>query len=259
MAPLEALEEYRRFALEVATEAGELTLRHFRSGLTVDLKEDESPVTRADRETESLIRHRIRARYPEHTVIGEEEGEERRESRYSWIIDPIDGTKAFVHGVPFYTVLIAFAVDERPVVGVVHAPAMGEPVSAAAGAPLQTIGCTGGISGVRRLEDARLHSTDFADLMRRYPAGTQKLLSRVKAARTWADGYGYLMLATGRADVMIDPVMSLWDIAPLYPVLEAAGAGWSDLQGRRDMPGSSIICASSSELREEALALLSAG
>lgn len=258
-AEIEALAEYRSFAEELAREAGELTLRYYRSGVAVDTKEDQSPVTVADRETETHIRARISERYPNHTIIGEEGGEESHDSRYSWIIDPIDGTKAFVHGIPFYTVLIAFAIDERPVAGVIHAPAMEETVSASTGSGVIYNRGTAGLSGVRRLEDARLHGTDFADLLRRYPKGGAELLSRVKAARTWADAYGYLMLVTGRCDLMLDPVMSLWDIAPLYPILEEAGAYWSDFQGRKDMPGKSIIAAASTELHAAGFSYLSEG
>ncbi|MFP4407579.1 MAG: inositol monophosphatase family protein, partial [Spirochaetaceae bacterium] len=115
-----------------------------------------------------------------------------------------------------------------------------------------------GVTGVRRLEEARLHSTDFADLLRWYPKGAPPLLSKVKAARTWADAYGYLMLVTGRCEIMLDPIMSLWDIAPLYPILEEAGASWSDFQGRRDMPGESIIAAASPELHEAVFSDLAA-
>ncbi len=256
---IEALAEYRRFAEEIAREAGEITLRYFRTGVAVDHKDDQTPVTVADRETEAFIRKRISEQFPEHTIIGEEGGEESHDSRYSWIVDPIDGTKSFVHGVPFYTVLIAFAIDQRPVAGVIHAPALEETVSASTGSGLLYNRGAAGITGVRELEEARLHSTDFADLFRRYPKGVPALLSRVRAARTWADAYGYVMLVTGRCDLMLDPIMSLWDIAPLYPILEEAGASWSDFQGRRDMPGDSIIAAASPELQEAAFSYLSEG
>ena len=258
-ASIEALEGYRSFAEALAIEAGEVTLSYFRTGVAVDRKSDDTPVTVADRETEKLIRSRIAKSYPEHTIIGEEGGAETQDSRYSWIIDPIDGTKAFVHGVPFYTVLIAFAIDERPVMGVIHAPALEETVSGATGCGVRYNRGDASVSGVRRLENARLHGTDFAELVKRYPAGGPALLSRVRAARTWADAFGYLMLVTGRADLMLDPVMSLWDIAPLYPILEEAGAAWSDFQGRRDTPGDSIIAAASQELLEEAFSVISLG
>jgi histidinol phosphatase-like enzyme (inositol monophosphatase family) len=258
-ATIEALEEYRSFGEALALEAGEITLTYFRTDLQVDRKSDDTPVTVADRETEKHIRERIGKRYPDHTIIGEEGGEESHQSRYSWIIDPIDGTKAFVHGVPFYTVLIAFAIDERPVMGVIHAPALEETVSGATGCGVRYNRGEAAVTGVRSLREARLHGTDFAELARRYPKGAMALLSRAKAARTWADGFGYLMLVTGRADLMLDPVMSLWDIAPLYPILEEAGAAWSDFQGRRDTPGNSIIAAASQELLEEAFALISLG
>ena len=254
----DVLEEYREFAVDLAREAGEITLRYFRSNVEVDRKSDSSPVTIADRETEAFIRKRIAERYPDHTIIGEEGGEESRDSRYSWIVDPIDGTKAFIHGVPFYTVLIAFAMDELPILGVIHAPALDETVSGAAGAGCRYSGGTCSISATRSLSKARMHATDFADLYRRYPRGTERLLSKVGAARTWADAFGYLMLVTGRAELMIDPVMSLWDIAPLYPILDEAGASWSDFQGRRDMPGESIVAAASPELLEETLSLFRA-
>ncbi|MFP4330613.1 MAG: inositol monophosphatase family protein [Spirochaetaceae bacterium] len=256
---ISALEEYRAFAVELAQEAGEITLRYFRSGVQVDRKSDNSPVTVADRETEAHIRRRISQHFPQHTIIGEESGEESRDSRYSWIIDPIDGTKAFIHGVPFYTVLIAFAIDQRPVAGVIHAPALEETVSAATGGGIHYNRGEAGVTEVRELRKARLNATDFAELSRRYPVGCSELLSSVEAARGWADAYGYLMLVTRRAELMLDPVMSLWDIAPLYPILEEAGAAWCDFLGRRDIPGQSIIAASSSQLLESAFDLLRKG
>ena len=132
------LDEYLAFALQVALDAGRVALEHYQTGVAVELKADASPVTRADRGAEQLIRQAIAARYPDHAVVGEEYGADGRRSSFRWIVDPIDGTKSFIRGVPLFGVLIALEIDGQAEVGVCHMPAVGETVAAATG-----LGCTG--------------------------------------------------------------------------------------------------------------------
>jgi histidinol phosphatase-like enzyme (inositol monophosphatase family) len=201
------LNEYLDFAKDLAREAGKVTLRYYRSRLDVENKADASPVTIADRETEQFIRAAIRARYPEHGILGEEFGEETPGAPWRWVIDPIDGTQSFIHGVPLYTVLLALEFNGAPQLGVIHNPPQDETVAAATG-----LGCTYNgepcrVSTTSDLGQAWVYVTDYTDLAVRRPRFTAELLARAAHTRSWADAYGYQMVATGRADVMLDPIM----------------------------------------------------
>lgn len=222
------------FGVEAAREAGEVTLRYFRREVETRLKGKEDFVTQADVEAEALLRRRIAERFPEDSVIGEEAGESAGTSGRRWIIDPIDGTYAFVHGVPFYGVLLGVEVDGEPAVGVVNIPALGEVVYAARGLGCFWNGEPARVSQTSRLEDALLLATDFGSCARYgFGAAAEELQRRASMRRTWGDCYGYVLVATGRADVMLDPVMNVWDCAALLPVLEEAGGTFTDWRGRR--------------------------
>jgi histidinol-phosphatase len=224
------------FAVSIAREAGLHTLRFFqRPDLAVEIKSDASPVTVADRQAEELLRRCIAEKFPADAILGEEFGEQPGTSGYRWILDPIDGTKSFVHGVPLYGTLVAVEHEERSVIGVIYLPALDEGVHAAVGlgawhvrgnAPPQPAR----VSNVATLRESLLLSSEI-----RFPAPRQQaLLDLVHATRinrTWGDCYGYLLVATGRAEAMIDPIMNLWDAAALQPILEEAGGTFTDWQG----------------------------
>jgi histidinol-phosphatase len=236
------MESLLRFAVELAREAGEVTLRYFRSSLVPERKADGSFVTEADRRAERLIRARLEESFPEDGVLGEEEGERAGTSGRRWIIDPVDGTYSFVHGVPLYGVLIGLEVLDEPVVGVVNLPALGEMVSAARGQGCFWNGARVHVSSTAKLEEALLLSTDFGTC-ERYGFGraAQALERRAGARRTWGDCYGHVLVATGRADVMLDPVMNVWDCAPLLPILEEAGGTFTDWRGQATVRGGNAI------------------
>ena len=236
------------FAVEIAIAAGRNTLPYFGFGKRdprVEYKKDDSPVTDADRSSELLLRERILKRFPRHGILGEEfESVAGEPGEPTWVLDPIDGTRAFVAGVPLYTVLVALVDGDTPRIGVIHNPVTEETVSAQVGA-----GCY--------LNGARIHlsegtatptvcCTDYGDLARRHPALLSHIAEAGYTARTWADAYGYLLLATGRVDAMIDPVMNRWDIAPIYPIIEEAGGTISSLTGKREPLGASALAATSS-------------
>jgi len=250
----DALKQRLDWAVEIALEAGRLTLGHFRqSGLQVERKADDSPVTVADREAEELLRLRIAERFPADGLLGEELGSIEGKSGFQWVLDPIDGTKSFIHGVPLYTTLVAVLHEEQPCAGVIHAPAMSETVYAATGGGCCYLPGPGilprpaYVSQVSRLEESLVLTSEVANFALRRPADAShvyhELERQARLARTWGDGYGYLMVATGRAEVMIDAVMNLWDAAPLQTVIEEAGGRFSDWQGRPTVhSGDAVAC-----------------
>jgi len=234
--------ELLNFAVDLARGAGEITLKYFRRAPETFTKSDGSFVTIADREAEAYLRKTISGRFPDDAILGEEEGESNGRSGRRWIVDPIDGTFSFVHGVPLYGVLIGLEIDGEASLGVVNIPALDEIVYAA-----NELGCffngkPSTVSSTATLEEALLLSTDF-EACNKYGFGkvTEALLGRVKASRTWGDCYGHVLVATGRADVMLDPVMNLWDCAALLPIIEAAGGTFTDWQGARTVYGGNAI------------------
>ncbi|MHA2208244.1 MAG: inositol monophosphatase family protein [Candidatus Thorarchaeota archaeon] len=237
------LKDYLGFAVNAAVGAGKITSEFFLGSMDVDTKTADTPVTEADRMAEVYIRERIEETYPSHSILGEEAGEKGRVSDYRWIIDPIDGTQSFIRGVPLYTVLIALEVRGEPLVGVIHNPPLQETVAGATGVGCFYNGAPCQVSSTSELEKAWVQVTDYADLVRRRPKFTKRLLEGSYSCRTWGDAYGYLLVATGRVDVMIDPIMKIWDIAPLKPIISEARGVFTDLDGTPNAKGdSSIAC-----------------
>ena len=230
------LKELLDFGVEAAREAGEVTLRYFKRKFETRLKGKDNFVTQADLEAEELLRHLIVGRYPDDAIVGEEGGESAGTSGRRWILDPIDGTYSFVHGVPFYGVLVGVEVDGEPAVGVIHLPALGETVYAAKGLGCFWNGEPARVSSIERLEDALLLATDFGSCAHHgFGAAAEELQRRAAMRRTWGDCYGYALVATGRADVMLDPILNVWDCAALLPVLEEAGGTFTDWKGLRSI------------------------
>ena len=225
--------ELRDDAIKFAKAGGDSTLAYFNKSFALEFKDDESPVTNADREAESIIRDMIRKKYPSHGIIGEEFGTENDKAEVVWILDPIDGTKSFIHGVPLYTTLIGVLVNNSPVAGVIYAPAINEIAAAAKG-----LGCTlnGDICSVRKcgeIKKATFLSTDvgsFGDFGLDKPF--RELVSSTRIHRTWGDAYGHMLVATGRADIMVDAILNIWDAAALYPVITEAGGSYTDVFGQ---------------------------
>ncbi|HEX8722723.1 MAG TPA: inositol monophosphatase family protein [Pyrinomonadaceae bacterium] len=236
------LQELLDFSVSAAREAGEITLRYFRRKFETRLKGKDNFVTQADLEAEEFLRRGILERFPGDAIVGEEGGESPGSTGRRWIIDPIDGTYSFVHGVPFYGVLLGCEVDGDPAVGVVNIPALGEIVYAARGLGCFWNGEPARVSQTARLEDALLLSTDFGSCARYgFGAPAEELQRRAAMRRTWGDCYGYVLVATGRADVMLDPAMNVWDCAALLPVLEEAGGTFTDWAGRRTIHSGNAV------------------
>ncbi len=236
------LRELLDFSVSAAREAGEITLKYFRQKFETRLKGKDNFVTQADVEAEEFLRSEILKRFPGDAIVGEEGGERAGTSGRRWIIDPIDGTYSFVHGVPFYGVLLGCEVDGDPAVGVINIPALGEVVYAAKGLGCFWNGEPARVSQTERLEDALLLSTDFGSCARHgFGAAGEALQLRAAQRRTWGDCYGYVLVATGRADVMLDPAMNVWDCAALLPVLEEAGGTFTDWQGLRTIHSGNAV------------------
>jgi histidinol phosphatase-like enzyme (inositol monophosphatase family) len=225
------------FAVDAAWAAGRVTLGHFQVGVDVERKADDSPVTIADRGAERLLRERIASRYPDHAILGEEYGAAGAHQRYRWVIDPIDGTKSFVSGMPLYGVLVGLEVDGTPAVGVCHFPALGETLSAATGLGCYWNGRRARVSGVDRLDEATLGYSDSRDLADRMGAHWARLSHAVRLVRGWGDCYGHCLVATGRLDVMLDAAMNPWDCCALVPIVREAGGAFTDWTGTPRIDG----------------------
>jgi histidinol-phosphatase len=229
----ETLSSYLDFATETAYLAGKTTLAHFQVGLPVDYKGDDTPVTVADRQAEELIRARIEARYPRHAIVGEEYGtKDGVGSSHRWFVDPIDGTKSFVCGVPLYAVLLGLEIEGQVQAGVAYFPALDEMLAAAAG-----LGCwwNGRRARVSQADSLRHGVVTCGDVAAFAKYGRAEAWQRIQQATYfragWGDAYGYLLVATGRVELMLDPVMSVWDCAPFPPILQEAGGYFGDWQG----------------------------
>lgn len=235
------LNEFFDFAVSAAWQAGRQTLAHYQTGVAVDRKIDRSLVTEADRNAEALLRRLISARYPDHSIVGEEFGVDTRGAGHRWIIDPIDGTNTFVRGVPFYGVLMALEIGGEYVVGVCYFPALDEMIAAARGAGCFWNGRRTRVSQVTSLAEACVAYTDSRGMRERLATGWDTLQDATALQRGWGDCYGHCLVATGRADIMLDPRMNPWDCAALIPILQEAGGRFTDWQGRAVIDGGDAV------------------
>lgn len=233
--------EYLDFAIQAAYRAGQLSLAHFQTGVAIDRKADDSPVTVADRGAEELLRALIHERFPRHAVLGEELGEADNDSDHRWILDPIDGTRSFVRGVPLYGVLVALEVRKEVLVGVCYLPALSEMIAAGRGEGCRWNGREAQVSRIDRLSDALVSVTEPGSLDDEHAHFWANLKKQVRVVRGWSDCYGHCLVATGRAEVMLDPVMNPWDNAALAPIVEEAGGTFTDWTGERTIYGGSAI------------------
>ncbi len=227
---------------DVARLAGDVARSHYRNNIAVEWKGDGSPVTAADRAAEMAAREWIGERFPGDAILGEEFGETNPGATRRWILDPIDGTKSFVHGVPLWGSLVAVCEGETVLAGAACFPGVDEIVAAAPGEGCWWNGSRCHVSAMDRLDRTTALTTDDRFLERpEYRPRWQALASRVAISRTWGDCYGYLLVATGRAEVMCDPVMNPWDAAALQPIITEAGGVFTDWRGRATAFGGDTI------------------
>lgn len=232
---LEAAEAVARLAADTA-------VAWFGTDLAIEQKADGSPVTLADRGAEEAARAWITARFPDDGIVGEEFGVVRPEARRQWFIDPIDGTKSFVRGVPLWGSLVGIVEGDTVLAGAVCCPAVGETIAAAIGEGAWWNGRRARVSPTAELAQATVLVTDDRayGLVEKRDAW-RRLADAASIARTWGDCYGYLLVATGRAEAMVDPKMNAWDAAAVLPVIEEAGGVFTDFAGARTAFGGDVI------------------
>ena len=243
------------FTEKLADASAQVIKRYFRTQVTVEHKADASPVTVADREAERVMRELIRKEFPAHGIIGEEWGDYQPDAEYVWVLDPIDGTKNFVSGSFLFGTLIALLHHGRPVLGVIHHPLLNE-FLVGTGDQTWLNGQRVSVRACTRIEDATLLASSHWTV-HRYQNGAafDALSRRVRLYRTWGDCHGYYLVATGYADIMIDPIMSVWDMMALIPIIEGAGGRITDYQGRDPVGGDGII-ATAGSIHDEVVGLL---
>lgn len=213
--------------------------RHF----SVEQKSNQTPVTIADRESERLMRSMINSRFPEHGIIGEEFGAENEQAEYVWVLDPIDGTIAFIHGVPLFVTLIALLKDGQPIWGAINQPVAklrceGDNTNAWFNGENVKMRNPTGLAGTTLL------ATDIGNIARLHnKKGFDELLKNASLFRTWGDGFGYILVACGKADIMLDAKMAPWDILPVIPVARGAGAKITTFSGGDPVVGQSAVTA----------------
>jgi len=245
-------------ALEISAAAAAIPMQYFRTSIAVEDKPDESPVTIADRETEAYIRREIEKRFPSHSIFGEEFGRSGQDSNYTWIIDPIDGTRSFICGFPLFGMLLGVLHGDEPVTGVIRMPALGEVFSGfrGGGAHKDTapIHCRESI----RLKDARIVINEANRMLLNEPLKLRRLMSLGAIRRFFNDCYPFALLALGQIDVVIDSDLQPYDYLPIVPVVEAAGGIMTDWDGEKLSLRSngSILAAATPELHREVMSQL---
>lgn len=228
------------FALDAVWQAGRITLGYFQTGVTAEWKSDNTPVTIADREAEKRLRELFARYYPDCGIIGEEFGEQPSKNGLTWIIDPIDGTKSFVHGVPIYGCLLALIEGDTSWIGVAHFPAVNDMLYASKGGGCYWNGRRAQVSTVSDLREATLLMSEVKGHGDK-DAAVEKLVNSTYITRTWGDSYGYSLVATGRAEIMLDPIMSVWDCGPFQVIMEEAGGKFTDWNGTPTIYGGCSI------------------
>jgi myo-inositol-1(or 4)-monophosphatase len=240
------LNEFQDFIKTLAEESAKVIRPYFRSKISIEQKSDLSPVTIADKKAEETLRNLIQKEFPEHGIIGEEFGEENIDAEYVWVLDPIDGTKSFICGALSFGTLIALLHNNKPVLGVINHPILnefliGDNYNTYLNGKSVFVRNTSSLSEAVLLVTDHIHSEKYLDKEK-----FENLINSVKIYRNWGDCYGYYLLSTGFADIMIDPIMSVWDKMALIPIVRGAGGMITDCKGNDPETGSNILAASNS-------------
>jgi histidinol phosphatase-like enzyme (inositol monophosphatase family) len=249
------LEEIKPFFKLLANESSIIIKKYFRTEFSVDSKADLSPVTIADKLAEEKMRSIITNQFPLHGIIGEEFGNQNFEAEFVWVLDPIDGTKSFISGALSFGTLIALLKNGKPIFGVINHPILDEFLI---GDNLNSYLNDKKVSirNCKSIKDATLLTTDHLNIKKYQNInGFENLINKVKLYRNWGDCYGYYLLASGSADIMIDPIMSVWDSMALIPIINGAGGMITDYQGNDPVKGQSIV-ASNKFIHSEVINIL---
>ena len=252
---MENINEFKLFAKHLSEISGIVIRSYFRTKIKIDSKSDLSPVTIADKKAEELMREEIMKKFPDHGIIGEEFGKHNEDSKYQWVLDPIDGTKSFICGAVTFGTLIALTYKGEPVLGVINQPILKEYlVGDNKSARLNDVNVN--VRKVEDLSDAVLLTTDHLNIGR-YQSQKKfdELIKKVKLYRNWGDCYGYYLVATGFADIMIDPIMNVWDSMALIPIIKGAGGIITDYKGSNPVNGNSIV-ASTAVIHSQVIKIL---
>ena len=241
---IQVLNDFKSFSKVLAHHSGEIIKKYFRTEINVESKPDFSPVTIADKKAEEAMRELIFKEFPEHGILGEEFGVYNEGAEYQWVLDPIDGTKSFICGAITFGTLIALTKNDEPILGVINQPILDHFLigdNKTAELNNQKVK----VRDCKTIKDAVLVYTDHLNIEKYQSLEKfEKLMREVKLVRGWGDCYGYYLLASGYIDIMIDPVMSLWDLMALIPVVRGSGGIITDYQGNDPVKGTSIIAAS---------------
>ena len=238
------LTECKKFSKVLSIASADIIKKYFRTSVSVESKVDNSPVTIADKKAEEVMRELILKRYPDHGIFGEEFGVTNPEAEYTWVLDPIDGTKSFICGAYSFGTLIGLLHNGEPILGVYNHPILND-FLIGDNYTTKLNGFITKVSESNNLSDAILLTTDHLNIEKyQNKEKFDKLIHKVKLYRNWGDCYGYYLLATGYVDIMIDPIMSPWDLLPLIPIIKGAGGTITDYQGNNPIKGKNAIASS---------------
>jgi myo-inositol-1(or 4)-monophosphatase len=252
---MKELKEFKNFCSVLANRSASIIRKYFRSEFTVQSKADKSPVTIADQKSEEVMREMIMKQFPDHGIIGEEFGNYKTDSEYVWVLDPIDGTKSFICGTLSFGTLIALLKNNKPILGVINQPILNE-FLIGDNSETKLNDKNVRIRNCESVSDAVLLTTDHYNIGKlRNQKNFDQLAMEVKLYRNWGDCYGYYLLSTGYADIMIDPIMSVWDSMALIPIVRGAGGTITDYEGNDPVNGKSIV-ASSPKIHSEVISIL---
>lgn len=251
------MQSFKTFINELGDISGEYIAKNFGRNLSIDYKQDSSPVTEVDKNTEEILRHAIEKKFPHHGIIGEEFGNKNPDAEFVWVIDPIDGTKSFISGVPLFGTLVGLTHNGKPVLGLINQPILKERIVGDCreclfnGKPVKT-------SPRTSPEGMTILSSDYRYCSYYHNAKNwRNLEEKALIARTWGDCYGYMLLCRGLAHVMVDAILEVWDATALIPALEGAGASYSDWHGLNNIGNvDGLVASCTAELHNKVISIL---